>query len=434
MLRSCLVRACLDRQWRDGQTLRQTLPATIGALRPALRDAYAELLAATDDAPLFVLGYPQVFPATQDEQDCFKLRPYRGEMDFLREMGELFDEVLTAAAADAGVHFVAVSEHFAGHEVCGQAGEWMQGPRLGKGSFHPNQRGQAAYAEPLNRRMAELTAAGAPTESTGVPANPGAAAAAAMAAADHEAGPRPTVGPLQVERVEERPAWACPQILRPGDEVRLVGEGFAPPAIEGLVSLHVESDGEVVDLGWTVPSDEGVIDAVVTVPEGFDPPPVDDPEDIWQPETVAGFEAAGFALDGSERLLVGVAGLSHTHLPCDVTPPTVDIDSPADGATYPAGETVVADYDCVDEPGGSGIAECVGDMPSGAEVNTGLPGTYRFTVTASDRHGNASQQTVTYTVDPPAEAKVCRLLPNGVLPPGLLCPAGNAVLGDAGLP
>ena len=44
------------------------------------------------------------------------------------------------------------------------------------------------------------------------------------------------------------------------------------------------------------------------------------------------------------------------------TPPTVTIDSPGDGAVYATDELVLAEYRCDDEPDGSGIASCDGDV------------------------------------------------------------------------
>jgi hypothetical protein len=73
--------------------------------------------------------------------------------------------------------------------------------------------------------------------------------------------------------------------------------------------------------------------------------------------------------------------------PSDVTPPTVTITTPADGAVFTVGQVVPADYDCADEAGGSGRATCAGPVADGDPIDTSL-GTHTFTVNATDVAGN----------------------------------------------
>ena len=80
----------------------------------------------------------------------------------------------------------------------------------------------------------------------------------------------------------------------------------------------------------------------------------------------------------------------------DVTPPDITITTPADGATYPAGTAVTADYDCTDAE--SGVATCDGDVSDGVTIDTSVVGNYTFTVDASDVAGNTASLTHTYTV------------------------------------
>lgn len=83
--------------------------------------------------------------------------------------------------------------------------------------------------------------------------------------------------------------------------------------------------------------------------------------------------------------------------PPDTTDPTVDLRTPADGATYAQGESVIVDYDCADT-GGAGLLSCVGDQADGAALDTSTPGPHTFSVTATDNAGNDTTATVTYTV------------------------------------
>jgi hypothetical protein len=84
--------------------------------------------------------------------------------------------------------------------------------------------------------------------------------------------------------------------------------------------------------------------------------------------------------------------------PTDETDPTVLITTPADGADYPLGSVVAADYACADEDGGSGLASCVGDVADGAPIDTSTPGLHSFSVTASDAAGNTTTASVTFRV------------------------------------
>ena len=82
----------------------------------------------------------------------------------------------------------------------------------------------------------------------------------------------------------------------------------------------------------------------------------------------------------------------------DRTAPVISVATPSAGAVYGLGESVTADYSCVDEPGGSGLATCAGTVPDGAGVDTSSVGQKTFKVEASDNAGNTSSKTVTYTV------------------------------------
>ena len=82
----------------------------------------------------------------------------------------------------------------------------------------------------------------------------------------------------------------------------------------------------------------------------------------------------------------------------DTTAPTAIVTTPADGATYSVGQVVAADYDCSDDVGGSGVATCVGPVADGAPINTAAPGSFSFSVVATDNAGNTTTETVNYTV------------------------------------
>ena len=48
--------------------------------------------------------------------------------------------------------------------------------------------------------------------------------------------------------------------------------------------------------------------------------------------------------------------------------------TPSAGAVFTQGQSVSADYACIDQPGGAGLALCQGSVPFGAAIDTGTIG------------------------------------------------------------
>jgi len=104
--------------------------------------------------------------------------------------------------------------------------------------------------------------------------------------------------------------------------------------------------------------------------------------------------AIWFSASGINR--VGRIDLSEPP-PGDETAPVVTIVSPRGGSILTVGEGMIADYFCVDEPGGSGVSTCHGPVADGAIVPNGL-GSHTFTVTGTDGAGNVGTATNGYVV------------------------------------
>jgi Tol biopolymer transport system component len=81
----------------------------------------------------------------------------------------------------------------------------------------------------------------------------------------------------------------------------------------------------------------------------------------------------------------------------DTTPPSITISAPAN-TTYTLNQAVATSYSCADESGGSGLASCVGPVPSGSAIDTASVGAKTFTVNAADNAGNAASVSVAYNV------------------------------------
>jgi hypothetical protein len=80
----------------------------------------------------------------------------------------------------------------------------------------------------------------------------------------------------------------------------------------------------------------------------------------------------------------------------DITPPTINIVTPANGATYTLNQAVPSNYSCTDP---SGVNSCSGPVANGSNINTASVGTKSFTVNATHTLGNSSSATNNYSVN-----------------------------------
>jgi hypothetical protein len=126
-------------------------------------------------------------------------------------------------------------------------------------------------------------------------------------------------------------------------------------------------------------------------------------------DTCAGSVANGAAVDtgsvGEKTFTVeasdnagNTASQTVSYTVADRTAPTITVTSPAEGAVYTLGQSVLADYSCADEPNGSGVATCQGSVADGAPLDTSTVGTKTFQVSAMDNAGNSGTKSVAYSV------------------------------------
>ena len=78
--------------------------------------------------------------------------------------------------------------------------------------------------------------------------------------------------------------------------------------------------------------------------------------------------------------------------------PMLHVATPADGGEYDVGQLVHASYECVDEPGGSGVEICDGELQRGQPLDTSRTGSFTVHFWALDRAHNFTEVTVTYHV------------------------------------
>jgi 6-phosphogluconolactonase (cycloisomerase 2 family) len=78
--------------------------------------------------------------------------------------------------------------------------------------------------------------------------------------------------------------------------------------------------------------------------------------------------------------------------------PSAAIGSPASGAIYTRGQTLLARFSCADGAGGPGISSCSAPVANGAPIDTTQVGEHSFAVTATSGDGQRTSRTVSYTV------------------------------------
>jgi lysophospholipase L1-like esterase len=150
----------------DGQIFEVGMRQRIENLREQLHTTYTAIKEATFDAPLIVVGYPQIFPESESEQRCPNLASANftvDEQNMLRRLAEDLNEVIRSEAESVGATFVDVARAFRHHEVCAKksktGGPWINGAAftakkdrvfVSDQSFHPNKDGQKALASLVN--------------------------------------------------------------------------------------------------------------------------------------------------------------------------------------------------------------------------------------------------------------------------------------------
>jgi hypothetical protein len=114
-------------------------------------------------------------------------------------------------------------------------------------------------------------------------------------------------------------------------------------------------------------------------------------------ETASAFASAGVAqaCDAVNNCAATPADIGGNKI--DRKAPSITLTTPPEGASYVLNQLVAAVYSCAD--GGSGYANCTGNVANGANMNTGSVGSKPFSVNSTDNVGNvATTVTHTYTV------------------------------------
>ena len=302
-------------------TLERVVELSITNLRNGkLKNLYKELKEKAPDAAIFVAGYPRVV-----DNKCPTSPVGYGlendEITWINEIHEKLESAMKCSADEAGVHFASVWKSFKGHEACGKRGQdWINDIESGllswppslasRESFHPNRRGQRVYALAVRKKIGNAP-------STRVEENPqpkpNQCGASARPQSAQSTSPSPTMDDLAV--VPSAPA-ACanlPTAAVQGENVSLMGDGFAAGA---SVDLEIRFDNQTgIELGTTTADSDGLLDTTVTVPASGP-----------NSGTIL-FLARGLGANGGGRLLLGNGWLtasSSADTDGDTVPDTCD--------------------------------------------------------------------------------------------------------------
>jgi lysophospholipase L1-like esterase len=113
---------------------------------------YRAVRAAAGGAPVVVVGYPRLFPAGNDDEDCLWLTD--AERDGLNSLARRLNATLRDAADLRGLSYIPQLATLAGHELCTDR-PWLfpVDGISGQRQAHPTGRGLAAIAAVVTERL-----------------------------------------------------------------------------------------------------------------------------------------------------------------------------------------------------------------------------------------------------------------------------------------
>jgi lysophospholipase L1-like esterase len=143
---------CSELPYKGYEHLSDWVDAGLSQLKLNLIGLYERLRAAFPRARILVLGYPSLFPVKAspiyDVRRALCTTLFEAwtapEREAIRNWGFSLNRVILEAtqAAGAGIEYVDISSHFAGHEPCSTGGEWVRfvgllSNAVRDSSFHP---------------------------------------------------------------------------------------------------------------------------------------------------------------------------------------------------------------------------------------------------------------------------------------------------------
>jgi len=151
LVTTCVGKAAEDRAGApctaEGSGFRAKVERQLGQLPSRMIEAIEAIRERAPEATIFVVGYPQIVPATGT---CALLPLARGDYPYAHDYIGRINDGLAAAADQAGVTYVDVAAATDGHDIC-STDPWIAGliPAEAALEYHPYAREQQVVAELL---------------------------------------------------------------------------------------------------------------------------------------------------------------------------------------------------------------------------------------------------------------------------------------------
>jgi lysophospholipase L1-like esterase len=172
---SAVLAACLpgpsqqcDTAIHNAQDLVRGCPIGEGTLGGDLIDLYGEVAEKAPRARIVVTGYPLLFEPPPVDRDDDQAKAIRAINEATSDLNCVIERAVAAAnAADVNIHYVDVTEEFAGHGIvtlprCTEPSDFIHNllmcdppppPRADPEAFHPTAAGYSAYAEAIKTKL-----------------------------------------------------------------------------------------------------------------------------------------------------------------------------------------------------------------------------------------------------------------------------------------
>lgn len=134
---------------------RYFLGQQIGRQYRGLKELYNDLYHATDgQSKIYVIGYPQFVNPAQSNTCGLNVRLNDQERQMIWESVKYMNDVIQAAAEDAGVKYIDIENSFEGHRLCDDLNKYTTGivhwgTDEQQESFHPNSDGHQAITNKI---------------------------------------------------------------------------------------------------------------------------------------------------------------------------------------------------------------------------------------------------------------------------------------------
>lgn len=154
---------------------------TVNKTFAELKGMYGKIRSTASNAKIYAVGYPKI---AQNNGNCaVNVRLDNEEVKFSNMLIEYLNNVISSAAASAGVSFVDVGDAFAGHKLCETESYFVavngltlggDSPLSGIGptanaSYHPNKLGHQLYKDKILEQTSNFTLANPQPDAAAVP-------------------------------------------------------------------------------------------------------------------------------------------------------------------------------------------------------------------------------------------------------------------------